>query len=139
MSRQRIFFAAIAAIALTAAIVQAQTTINTGPITVNDNVEYVLTDVTTIAAAQATEARIRVDAMTGPFSVVATPACAVNSAPQGFKCTGKIPATVVSQVNIRGTHTIRVSAFADGVEGPPDSPFSITTGPAAPTGSRFTR
>src|SRR5262245_53167380 len=87
------------AIAALATIVRAQTTIDTGPISVNDNVEYILTDVTTVAAAQATEARIRVDATTGAYSVVASPACVANSTPAGFKCTAKIPATTVSQVN----------------------------------------
>jgi len=135
---RRALVAAIALLAL-GGLALAQTTITTGPISTDDNVEYVLTDVTTVAAAQGTEARIRVDATTGPFSVVTGPTCAVSTTPAGYRCVAKIPATVVSAVNVRGTHQIRVYAFSGGVESPSDTPFSITTGPAAPTGSRFTR
>lgn len=138
-NRLAAWIAALALVAMAAGAVYAQTTITMGPISVNDNVEYVLVDVASIAAAQATEARIRVDSTTGAFTAVAAPTCTASTSPAGFRCSAKIPSQVVSQVNVRGTHQIRISAFADGVEGPPDSPFSITTGPAAPQGSRFTR
>lgn len=126
-----------------ARLAHAQTTITMGPISVNDNVEYNIVDVTSAANAQSTEVRIRVDTTgpTGAYTVVAAPTCTVSgSLPAGqFRCTAKIPQAVVTAVNVRGAHTIRLYTFAGGVESPPDTPFTITTGPAAPQGSRFTR
>lgn len=137
--RSRALLALLALFSFGAPVLLAQSTITMGPISTSDNVEYVLTDVTSVAAAQGTEVRIRVDATTGTYSTVAAPVCTVSTTPPGYHCTAKIPAATVSAVNVRGTHQIRTYAFAGGVESAPDAPFSITTGPAAPTGSRFTR
>lgn len=129
----------------------SQTVITTGPITVNDNVEWTLApDVAaTPSVAMTIQLRIRDNVQTGAFLTILPASCITATAqnvPTGSStCTSKVTTQLRDMVNVRGTHNLFGFAFdpaanaGAGLESPASIPFALTTPLGAPTGLRITR
>jgi hypothetical protein len=146
-------FLAIVALMVAVACLDSygQTVITTGPITINDNVEWTLSpDVAaTPSAAMAIQLRIRDNVQTGPFLTILPASCITATAPNvptgSSTCTNKVTTQLRDMVNVRGTHNLFGFAFdpaanaGAGLESPASIPFVLTTPLGAPTGLRILR
>lgn len=138
----RLVLFAVACYLFTLAGAFAQTVITTGPITINDNVEWTISssDAPSATAAQALQLRIRDNGQ--PAFVTISPMTCVTATGQvpGWTCTNKVTTQLTAVVNVRGTHSL-VATWVDsqGVESPGSVPFVLTTPAGAPTGFRLIR
>lgn len=131
---------ALALLPLAADWAAGQTVVTTGPVSTADRVELTSTE-PTVAAAQSLAYRARVDQPpTGPFTVL-TVTCAIPAGGTAVVCTGPLPAALVTALNVRGTHTVTITAFdsAANLEGAASIPFVLISPPGAPTGVRIIR
>lgn len=118
--------------------------ITTGPVTVNDSIEWTLVDpsLTTAAQAATMQVRMRLDGATG-FTVLVAEGAGYTAgvSPVGWHASQRLTSSMVAALNARGAHQIRVSVLdpMTSIEGPSDVPFVLTSPPPAPAGTGLRR